>query len=1139
MSLSLIYGAPHSGRTERLYDQLIREAKAHPDRQYIMLVPEQASLTVQEELVVRHPDHALSNVDVLTFQRLAHRVFKETGTETKDIIDDEGKLLFLQLAVNRNRDRLLELRKCAGKIGMLMALKSVFSEFAEYNVTPELLKEKTALISDNKKLKNKLDDLAVLYEDFLDLVHTRFTLVEERMSVLGRAIRKWSSAPEVTIVMDGFTGFTPPQYEVISAMLSSCREVVLALTVGTDYCEEKERDPEDLFYMPTHAAEKIRELAIRAGQEIREETVRGTDERPEALRFLEKELFSLSSNTYAQAADAVRIVRGRTIREEITFVIREIKKSLREGLRLRDLAIVTGDMKTYREELEERLKEADLPFFIDANKPLDHSPLIRLLSDAIFVCRSGFGFDAVFSFVKNPLAVNYGGAVTAFDRIAEVENFALARGFRSRNGYAKTWEGGYNGFNPARLEAVNETKSAILQPLIEYYDRMTGGKPTVKDRVRASKALIGAYSVEDALKKTAEVYEQETGEPIGKEYEAVRTFVIAYLDRMEDIIGELTLSVEEFEDLVNAGLRRAELGLVPPTKDQLIVGNLMRTRLAHIRKLFVMGANEGKLPEIPDGNGLLNDRDREALKDVELTLSETAEENTFNSRYYLYLLLNEPAESLVISYAGAENDGTALHPAKIVGTLLHAFPENRTEDGAEGYFPEVFSDTSGLYALSGALRAYRIGELSAGRLSADEKAKALYQWFRNGKGYENALRQIDEGLFYHYQKEILPEDVAKKLFGDVIYGSVSRLESFAECPYRHFLNYGLEIRERTVYQLAAADLGSIAHESIERFFSLVEESGREWEEITDEEQEALISRSVEEVTAEYGNAILSDSARNVFLAERIRRIMVRTLWALSRQWSAGGFKSTESELKFRTDEDRELLELSSEEGLKLALTGRIDRIDVAEDGDAVFVKVIDYKSGRHELDYTKIYHGLQLQLLLYMQVALKREKLRHPEKKIVPAGIYYYTVEDPLIQDATRETVQGDLLKKLRMNGLTNEDPEAIDKIDRTVKEGLNSVVVSGLSMKNGEADGAVLSEENLEKLGAFSVKKAEELAREISQGVIEAAPYRYEGNYGCKYCDYYSICGQDRRLRTMDPRELEEKTLEAIVSNGSDESAE
>ena len=857
----------------------------------------------------------------------------------------------------------------------------MFSEFSEYNVTPEALREKAGLLPEEDRLRRKLTDLTALYEEFLRLVHERFDLAEEQLGVLRDTIPSWKAAPSVTIAFDGFTGFTPPQYEVIGALMQYAACVIFGFTVGSEYEPKDNKAPEDLFYMPTVAAEKLKELAIRNGVEYREETVTGgEDPRPDALKYAEKHLFAVAEEPYEAMTEAIRVIRGRTFREEIRFAVREIERKVREGCRYRELAVVTGDLAGYREELEIALREAGIPYFMDANKPVGHSALIRFVLDALWVVRDNFAYDAVYSFLKNPILTESGNELMTRDRIAELENFAAARGFRSRSGYAKIWEGGYKSFAAERLPFVNETKDAAVTPLLRFADKM-GKKPTVAERIEALRDLLEAYKADEVLLKTGRTVGEETGEALEKEYASLYRFLMDYLDRAADIIGELTLSTEFFEDLMRAGLATLELRRVPPTKDSLLVGNLTRTRLGNVRHLLVLGANEGNLPPVPASAGFLNDFERKTLKDLNLSIAETAEETVCNARYYLYLLFNEPTESLTLSYATSKNNGEALNPAEILRSVQQLFPKIREENASGGVFPEVSSESSALRELARALRELRFPGEKADPETAED-ARALYQWFSERGDRDDALREIQKGLFYRYEKEVIPERTAEALFGEVIRGSVSRLECFATCPHWHFLNYGLCLNPRVVYEINRADLGSIAHKSIETFFHLLKEEGKAWEELTEKEQEELVARSVEKVTETYGNEIFGDSARNAFLVTRIRRLMKRTLWALAKQWQSGAFQKTESEVRF------EDADFSARHGstAKTALSGRIDRIDVAEDEGKVFVKIIDYKSSSKTIDFTDVYYGLQLQLLLYMQVALDREQKSIPGRKRFPPG---------------------------------------------------------------------------------------------------------------------------------------------------------
>ena len=1152
MALKLVFGSSVSQKTEAVYDALIERSEAHPEQNYIIVVPEQASLQVQEAIVARHPRHAISNIDVLTFNRLAYRVFEETGTKTREALDDYGKVMLLRLVTLEHENELGVLKKGISKIGMLTELKSVISELVQYNVSPEALSRKAEELQDHPPLQRKLRDLSTIYGAFMSAVHEKREIAEERTARLAETIGKWSGAARTTVAFDGFTGFTTPQYEVLRALLLNCPEVIVGITAGSGELEgpapktpaakdwvAAHDDESALFHMSSTMTRKMRELAIREGVRYTEETITGTGTCAPEILHIERELYRGRKAPYSGENAAVRLLKARKRKDETAWVLHEIRKGIREdGLRPRDFAVIAGDLQGDREEIEEQFAAAGIPCFIDMRRSISEDPLIRLLLDALRAVSSGFAFDDVFSFAKNPIVVRYleetlgtADRFSPYERIAEVENFARARGFRGSNAYGKQWEAKGRQFYPSRFPAINETKDTLFKALMCFEARMNEAV-TLGERVSAVRKLIEEYNAEKTLELLAK--DVLTTEELANEYRRVHERILTDLGRVEDICEGKNLGFDAFRAVLTAGLQSLVMGHVPPTKDRVVVGDLRRTRLGGVKRLFVIGANEGVLPADHTGGGLLTDQDRKILKDLKIELSATAKEMAAEDRYYLYLLLTKPSEQLVLSYRAQDDDGAGMVPGELAGVLKGLFEGLQEEETESTILRELNSGEGGIGLLADSLRDY-LGKAREGRAAEppDQETRALFRWYQDHPELHDEMEHVFRGLYYCYRRdaEMLSPETAQRLWSKTLNGSVSFFEKYAECPYGHFLNNGLQLEDPLEYEVSPADLGTVLHDCIDGIFKRTE-TGTPWHDLPAEEMDRLIREVAEQVLSDAKNGIFTESDRTRAQSERVVRIVTRTMKTLAEQWKAGSYETTRTELSFGYDRELPGLTVPLPDGGKLVLRGRIDRLDTLREGENIFVKIIDYKSSAHKLDYTRIWYGLQLQLPLYLRAAIEMEERKHPEANVIPGGLYYYEIKDPVVtvEDTMSPKTPEQLVSdKLRMAGLTNSDQEAAEKLDSE----LNSRVVPGLQFKK---DGTPYQNSNtasagqLRALGGFALQKTKELAENLLAGRIPVLPYQYRKKNGCEYCSFKGICGFDRMIPGYQYKTLEPKSLEQIA---------
>ena len=372
-----------------------------------------------------------------------------------------------------------------------------------------------------------------------------------------------------------------------------------------------------------------------------------------------------------------------------------------------------------------------------------------------------------------------------------------------------------------------------------------------------------------------------------------------------------------------------------------------------------------------------------------------------------------------------------------------------------------------------------------------------------------------DAAFFVYEQQGISHAVAKALYGEILSGSVTRLEQYAACAYSHFLRYGLELLERKRFELASSDIGTLFHESIDLCFRRVKEKQYDWHTMTNETRDMLVEECVAAVTENYGNTILGSSARNRYLAQRVEQITKRTVWALQQQIKKGDFIPAGFEVSFSAADNLSAMKIALSESEALHLRGRIDRMDVCEDGGKVYVKIIDYKSGSNSFDLLALYYGLQLQLVVYMDAVTEMAQHYYPDKEVVPAGILYYNIADPLAEKKGQpdpEKIDAEILKKLRMNGLVNSELEVVRHLDRTIEKESDVIPVV---LKDGEVQAgrsSVANRERFARLSQFVHRKLKKAGQEILDGEIGVAPYKNGQRTACDYCPYHAVCGFDRK---------------------------
>lgn len=1163
MSLQFIFGNSGSGKSDFLYDSVLKQAKENKEQQFLIIVPEQFTMQTQRELVERQKQHAIMNVDVLSFARLAYRVFDDLGKQNVVVLEETGKNLVLRKVAEQKKAELNVLGANMNKMGYVGEVKSLISELMQYNIRPDALAEFLEKEPLGEGLRLKMQDVLTMYQGFTEYLKGRYITAEEVLELLYDVAEESKLLCGSVIVLDEFTGFTPIQNRLMEKLLVLAKKVSVSVTMDVREDFYQCRGVHELFAMSKKTVASLLKVAELCKVPVEEPIVLPTGEKrryagaPD-LYFMEQNLFRPGAGSYRykvsekamksnknhekltdsqlEETPDIRITSLKNPREELKFAAREIVRLTREqGYRYRDIAVVTGDVQQYGNYVPEIFEQYHIPYFIDQTKNILFHPFIECIRAILEMIEYDFSYESVFRFLRCGLAEKIipQGKLSSMEleldgetgeksaqckeqtihrlteqEIDRLENYVLARGIRGASRWSKPWTFVMPDGTLEDMERLNEIREAVYENFKPLLMAFRGKENTVSTQTFELYSLIRRLDMEQLLKERGEFFEKNGNQARAKEYDQIYKIVMDLLDKVTSLLGDETMTIREYSDILDAGFEAAKVGIIPPGNDTVTVGDIERTRLNHIKILFFVGVNDGVVPKAGNQGGIISQFEREKMAEYHLELAPGAREKVFIQKFYLYLNMTKPSERLYVTFCRVNSDGKALRRSYLIGTLLKLFPQLVVEEPSEEETLEgVLTAESALPFLMEGLN----------KPVEDEEAwTALLAWYLSDEGDREKALQLFDAAFGVHQDDAISKAVTKALYGNTLDNSVTRLEQFAACAFAHYLSYGLRLRERELQQFASVDMGNIYHDVLECFAKGIEMSEYTWFDIPQEAQDALLSQSMEDAIAGSGIGDVFEDARNSYLLKRMETTAKRTIWALMLQVRKGKFVPSGFEVSFSRAERLDAVQFQLGEDEKMRLRGRIDRIDTYETDDKVYVKIIDYKSGSTSFSLLNFYYGLQLQLVVYMNVALELTKKIYKGKDTEPAGIFYYHITDPMVDSdggESEEEIRRSILEQLKVGGLVNEDPEIYGAMD-TDFTGTSSVIPVAL-----KADGSLKAASKTASAYEFGLmsdyvrKKIEHVGKEIFAGNVSVKPYLLGDRSGCDYCPYHTICGFDVRM--------------------------
>ena len=1150
--LNIYYGGENIEKEKFIFE--------HIKGRSLLLVPDQFSLQAERDAFFYLDKTGLMDLAVVDFSALGHKILKEAGGPVPPLIDKYGRHMLLTRILEESDDALKIYKGVRGKNSFVERVNMLISEMKRSEVSVDMLREVSESLEDSSFLKYKLKDIVTLFSLYEEAIAGKYLDSEDYITFYGDKMLDSSLVAVSDVWVYGFDTFTPKNMLVLERILKTARSLNIVMTWEDAAKTPLERsakddagdpsqsgdaawpgdagflaadDREDLFSLTGFVIRNLVKMAEDLNEEVTCQAITGSGRDNLWSKTLRE--ISVSQEDSLQEKDSrITAVCTSNIYAEADRAAAYILQLVREhGYRFGDIVVVCNDTGLRSGVIRRTFVRWGIPVFIDQKRKVIQHPVVGFLLSLLEIIGSGYRDSAVMQLIKS-----------GFLGFAEEEQDALENYVQQFKIRGTLWKKPFSrmgdNYTAEDLNRFNELREQVVSVIETARDRI-GKYNTAGEKIRGLYGFLADdFMMEDRIEAMAKA-QQEAGFLDGAAETGQSWNVICRIfDQIVETVGEERLSGRALRQIVEAGLAEMEIGIVPVNPDSVLVGTMQRTRVGRVKALLVLGANEGLLPLQKTDEGLLSEREKAVLEEMDLEFSRTEDMVKQEERLAIYRTLSQPEERLYVSCSRIDETGGELRPSAVFRELEN-FLQSRAEsddsvvlgDLEDGEVTEIAVSPKGAISyLTDAFREY----LEDGKLDEDW----LYAGLWYGSHEPEEMERIRRGMEFDNEQNALGGQLADALYrGDrrAIEASASRLEKYSGCPFAHFISYGLRPEDLRVFEMGPREIGDIYHECImklsqrltageDSFQGLdavpvaITDPDSRWMKITQEECREEIRRILQEETGTYREGLLSSGRNESYRTERIVDICSRVAWAMIGQVRRGRIREMYFEQPFARGAQLPPIRVTAGKH-EVLIKGKIDRMDVLEmpeheDGLETAVRIVDYKTGGDSVDVEHFRSGYKLQLMLYLKATTQKQEVK-------PAGVFLFKIREIDADADARTVVPGEAAAEERMEdaykleGIVLDDMDMIDAMDTEIG-GASKVLPIKYVKKNGTYSGSsggyLFSREEFEELSAQVDRQVDRICREICDGKIDIRPKKekkkdMEGNYktSCKYCSYKSIC--------------------------------
>jgi len=1069
--LTILRGRANTGKTRRVLESICRKSD---ERGQILLVPDHASFAAEQDVCRYCGPSAAAKAEVLTFSRLSHRVVAETGGFEKISLDNGGKILMMQCAMRDTAGVLKVYHRPSQKVSFLKQFIELVEELVRYGISPNELMDYARQQAGD--YGNKLQDIAHIYNAYYRYVAPGGVNLTDDMEKLCSKLAESGYVRGKDIYLDGFAHFTAQEYRAIATMLSQANSVTVTLLGEKD-------NTQDCFKIGMQTFTRLQDLGGSSVQAV--ELTNAADDTE--LRHLEQHFFG-TDKCWSGKPEQVKICEAKTLYNEVEQAASMIRKLVADGTyRYRDIGIAVRKRDDYEAAVEHVFPRYEIPVYLSRRTDLLDQSLITVLVAALDAVTGGYEYEDMFRYLKSGFA---GLTDEACDML---ENYVIKWEIHGNMWIRDTaWTANPDGYvegisalQKERLAAVNAAREAVRLPLCHLAEGLKQ-EESARGKMEVLYRFLEEIRLPQQLEQRAGRLIAAGQKQAADEYRQLWELICHVMDQFAEILGERTLEREEFVRLFKLVISQYSVGTIPVGIDRVSFSEVSLNDRHQVKCLFFLGCNDHVLPTVTNVGAILTEEERDRLRSDDYGLSPHGMDQLALELQNIYAVLVKPTRQLIVSYPTAGRDGSELRPAFIVARLKKLFPDLCVET-------------------AGSDKDYRLTAPAAALMVAEgHRDAALRSYFEQSGLWKDALAAVDRGSSMKRGK--LSADAVESLYGKKIGMSASRIDKVSSCHFAYFMQYGLRARERTTAGLDPAQIGTFLHYVLEHVTRDAVALGG-FAELEKKQLKELTRKHTDDYIAAAIGKVDDREARFRYLLRRLRRTVDTVVENVAEELSVSDFVPMAFELEFGGEGALDAITIH-EGDTDLSVVGKVDRVDGWVKDGRLYLRVVDYKTGRKSFDLTDIYHGINIQLLLYL-FALEREGKDYFGKEIVPAGVLYLPARDIVLnmdRATDEDTVRRAVEKELRRSGLLLHDREVLAAMEH---DALSEPRYLPLALdKEHNITKGIASAEQLGRLSRYVDELLHQVAREIGGGNINADPCYYsEAENACTYCEFASAC--------------------------------
>lgn len=1071
------------------------------ERPSIVLVPDQYTLEAEKQAMKHLGVDSLMGVEIMSFSRLGDRVLEKLGGDRATFINKYGRHILLSKIIREEASNLKVFGKVKEKSNFINAVNDFISQSKQYGLSAADL-EKLAGDVESEKLSEKLQDLALIAGKYEEKIKDRFIDSEDKVELYLDKIKDFQQVKESQVWLYGFDSFAPKTLQVIEKLMECAPQVNLVMTWDEDKADK------EIFRITGHLMDVIEEMAGSLGQETVREAIGQEYLKTygnEAIGHIEENLYAIPYRKY-RGQDKVTLIRSANPYNEAETAASYVLDLVREkGLRFRDIMVVANDGESGSEIIGRVFGEYGINLFVDRKRCIITSGTVMSIIALLWAVSSGYKSETIFDFLKSDFCSLWQ------DQVEDLENYAYKYKIRGTM-WKRPFKYGDMEYGEAGLARLNDLREKAMKPFLALEE--------IADKAET----IGDFAMEffDMLQKEMKFPEKideliqfqeeklgALGQDVAQETKQIWSCVIYILEQIVALLGDEEFSLYEFINLFKAGVESYEIGVLPMSADEVMLGTTQRSRKGDVKAVIVLGANEGLLPSDPGEGAIFTAGEMETVSQMGRSIGKLDQVRIEEEKLAIYRTFAKATDYLMVSTRTADAGGETMRVSPIFSKLSSLLPEVEVQ-------PDILNregQDAQLNLLGGRINTLRhlTNSLQDGAMTGEVTGvwKETLKLFNGSREAEI----IEKGIGFTNEQSRINIQKNEKISGmkdDVLRISPSSLETYARCPFKHLINYRIRADERRVMEMDHRNIGNIYHDT---FMGVLEELKEDGKKITDPSSRFMqISRQeLDQLTEKYAKAEVAGfdqgqfaiGKREEYMTSRIIDICKENVWTLMRQARSGEIEDILMEESFGEGDTLPPVEVGLEGGKMVQIHGRIDRVDLLPDG---LVKIIDYKSGNEVFTKQEAEKGYRLQLMLYLKAAQGEDK--------IPAGVFYYLIKEPMLNvkadaKADAEKIADEVFKSYKMNGLFVDENRVIRSLDNDF-ECKSSVINCNFGKEGQLSSGEYVSREEFTKLQEAVDLKVRQFCQDLVNGEIPLRPMKVKNKSACTYCLYRGICRFD-----------------------------